>query len=92
MIGNVMSCSLAAYAFARLRFRGRNLFFTLMLGTMMIPYHVTLIPQYMLFLNHGWMNTFLPLVVPEYLAVDAFFIFLMVQFFVPFRVTSMKLP
>jgi multiple sugar transport system permease protein len=81
VIGNVISCSLAAYAFARLRFRGRNMFFTLMLGTMMIPYHVTLIPQYMLFLNLGWVNTFLPLVVPKFLAVDAFFIFLMVQFF-----------
>jgi multiple sugar transport system permease protein len=47
----------------------------------MLPYHVTLIPQYVLFLNIGWVNTWLPLVVPKYLAVDAFFIFLMVQFF-----------
>ena len=52
-----------------------------MLGTLMLPYHVTLIPQYMLFLNLGWVDTFLPLVVPKFLAVDAFFIFLMVQFF-----------
>ena len=52
-----------------------------MLGTLMLPYHVTLIPQYVLFLNLGWVNTFLPLVVPKFLAVDAFFIFLMVQFF-----------
>ena len=52
-----------------------------MLGTLMLPYQVTLIPQYMLFLNLGWVNTFLPLVVPKFLAVDAFFIFLMVQFF-----------
>ena len=52
-----------------------------MLGTLMLPYHVTLVPQYILFLNFGWVNTFLPLVVPKFLAVDAFFIFLMVQFF-----------
>ncbi len=52
-----------------------------MLGTLMMPYHVTLIPQYVLFLNLGWVNTFLPLVVPKFLAFDAFFIFLMVQFF-----------
>jgi multiple sugar transport system permease protein len=81
VIGNVASCSLAAFAFARLHFPFRNLWFALMLGTLMMPYHVTLIPQYVLFLNLGWVNTILPLVVPKFLAVDAFFIFLMVQFF-----------
>ncbi|MBM3598059.1 MAG: carbohydrate ABC transporter permease [Alphaproteobacteria bacterium] len=81
VIGNVTACSLAAYAFARLNFRLKRLWFALMLGTLMLPYHVTLIPQYVLFLNLGWVNTFLPLVVPKFLAVDAFFIFLMVQFF-----------
>jgi multiple sugar transport system permease protein len=81
VVGNVVSCSLAAYAFARLRFRGRNLCFALMLGTLMLPYHVTLIPQYILFLNLDWVDTILPLVVPKFLATDAFFIFLMVQFF-----------
>jgi multiple sugar transport system permease protein len=81
VLGNVMSCSLAAFAFARLRFRGRNIWFALMLGTLMMPYHVTLIPQYVLFLNLDWVNTILPLVVPKFLAADAFFIFLMVQFF-----------
>jgi multiple sugar transport system permease protein len=81
VIGNVVSCSLAAYAFARLRFRGRNFCFALMLGTLMLPYHVTLIPQYILFLNLDWVDTILPLVVPKFLATDAFFIFLMVQFF-----------
>jgi multiple sugar transport system permease protein len=81
VIGNVLSCSAAAYAFARLRFRGRNFWFALMLGTLMLPYHVTLIPQYILFLNLGWIDTFLPLIVPKFLAVDAFFIFLLVQFF-----------
>jgi multiple sugar transport system permease protein len=81
VIGNVLSCSAAAYAFARLEFRGRNFWFALMLGTLMLPYHVTLIPQYILFLNLGWVDTFLPLIVPKFLAVDAFFIFLLVQFF-----------
>jgi multiple sugar transport system permease protein len=81
VIGNVLSCSAAAYAFARLRFRGRNFWFALMLGTLMLPYHVTLIPQYILFLNLDWIDTFLPLIVPKFLAVDAFFIFLLVQFF-----------
>jgi multiple sugar transport system permease protein len=81
VIGNVISCSLAAYAFARLRFWGRDFWFALMLGTLMLPYHVTLIPQYILFLKLGWVKTMLPLVVPKFLAVDAFFIFLMVQFF-----------
>ena len=81
VIGNLLSCSLAAYAVARLDFRGRRLWFALMLGTLMLPYHVTLIPQYILFLGLDWVDTFLPLVVPKFLAVDAFFIFLLVQFF-----------
>ncbi len=81
VIGNVLACSLAAYAFARLEFAGRRFWFAMMLMTLMLPYQVTLIPQYVLFLNLGWVNTFLPLIVPKYLASDAFFIFLMVQFF-----------
>lgn len=81
VVGNLAACSLAAYAFARLEFRLKWLWFALMLGTLMLPYHVTLVPQYILFLKLGWVNTFLPLIVPKFLAVDAFFIFLMVQFF-----------
>ena len=81
VVGNLMACSLAAFAFAKLEFRGRNFWFAIMLGTLMLPYHVTLIPQYVLFLNLGWVGTNLPLIVPKFLAVDAFFIFLMVQFF-----------
>ena len=81
VIGNLASCSLTAYAFARLQFRWRQPLFALMLGTLMLPYHVTLVPQYILFLELDWVNTFLPLVVPKFLAVDAFFVFLMVQFF-----------
>jgi multiple sugar transport system permease protein len=81
VIGNVVACSFAAFAFARLNFRFKRVWFALMLGTLMLPYHVTLIPQYVLFLHLGWVDTFLPLVVPKFLAVDAFFIFLMTQFF-----------
>jgi multiple sugar transport system permease protein len=81
VVGNVLTCSLAAYAFARLKFWGRDFWFALMLGTLMLPYHVTLIPQYVLFLQLDWVNTFLPLVVPKFLAADAFFIFLLTQFF-----------
>ena len=81
VVGNVIACSLAAFAFARLEFAGRRFWFAMMLMTLMLPYQVTLIPQYVLFLNMGWVNTFLPLVVPKFLAADAFFIFLMVQFF-----------
>lgn len=80
IIGNLAACSMAAYAFARLEFKGRWILFAVMLGTMMLPIHVQLIPQYIFFLNIGWVNTILPLVVPKFLAHDAFFIFLMVQF------------
>ncbi|MCB1970870.1 MAG: carbohydrate ABC transporter permease [Geminicoccaceae bacterium] len=81
VIGNLAACSLTAFAFARLEFPGRKIWFTLMLGTLMLPYHVTLVPQYVMFLKLGWVDSFLPLIVPKFLAVDAFFIFLMVQFF-----------
>lgn len=81
VIADLMACSITAFAFARLDFRFKNFWFALMLGTLMLPYHVTLVPQYVLFQNIGWVDSFLPLVVPKFLAVDAFFIFLMVQFF-----------
>lgn len=80
IIGNLISCSMAAYAFARLNFRFKWFWFALMLGTIMLPIHVQLIPQYIFFLKIGWVNTILPLVVPKFLATDAFFVFLMVQF------------
>lgn len=80
VIGNLVSCSMAAYAFARLDFKFKGLFFATMLMTIMIPIHVIIVPQYILFSQFGWVNTFLPLIVPKLLATDAFFIFLMVQF------------
>jgi multiple sugar transport system permease protein len=80
VVGNVLSCSMAAYAFARLRFKFKGLWFILMLGTIMLPYNVIVVPQYVLFKDLGWINSFLPLIVPKFLATDAFFIFLLVQF------------
>ncbi len=89
VFGNVVSCSLAAYAFARLRFTFKNVWFAIMLLTIMLPYHVVVVPQYIMFsklpnpLNEdgvSWINTFLPLIAPKLLATDAFFVFLMVQF------------
>lgn len=80
VLGNVISCSLAAYAFARLEFRYKKLWFSLMLMTIMLPYHVTLVPQYILYNKFEWINTYLPLIVPKWLAHDSFFILLMVQF------------
>jgi multiple sugar transport system permease protein len=78
--GNLLSCTLAAYAFARLQFRLKTLWFSIMLVTIMLPIHVVVVPQYILFNQLGWVNTFLPLIVPKFLATDAFFVFLMVQF------------
>ncbi|MBZ3900430.1 carbohydrate ABC transporter permease [Streptomyces griseiscabiei] len=80
ILGNLFACSLAAYAFARLEFRAKRLWFAIMLVTIMLPVHVIIVPQYILYSQLGWVNTFLPLIVPKFLATDAFFIFLMVQF------------
>ena len=81
ILGRLASTSLAAYAFARMRFRLRTPLFLLVLATMMVPYHVTLIPTYVLFSELGWVNTFLPLIVPNWLGLGAFYIFLLRQFF-----------
>ena len=80
ILGNLISCSMAAYAFARLKFRFRGIFFSIMLMTLMLPYHVTVVPQYIMFSKLHFVNTFVPLVLPKFLATDAFFVFLMVQF------------
>jgi multiple sugar transport system permease protein len=80
VVGNVLSCSITAFAFARLDFAFKRVWFALMLGTIMLPFHVTVIPQYILFNSLNWINTYYPLIVPHFFAVDAFFIFLNVQF------------
>ena len=81
LIGRLISCSMAAYAFARLRAPGRTPFFVVVLGTMMLPYYVQLIPQFIMFKELGWLNSFLPLIVPDWFAGSAFSIFLLRQFF-----------
>ena len=81
ILGNLISSSIVAYAFARLQAPGRNLLFGILLATMMLPEHVTLIPVYVLFQRLGWINTFLPLIVPYWFARSAFSVFLLRQFF-----------
>ncbi|MBN1174509.1 MAG: carbohydrate ABC transporter permease, partial [Micromonosporaceae bacterium] len=81
--GNAVSCLVTAYAFARLKFRGRGMWFGIMIATLLLPHHVLIIPQYILFKTFGWVGgafPFTPLIVPHLLACDAFFVFLMVQF------------
>jgi len=83
IIGNMLSCLLAAYAFARLRFPLRGVWFALMIGTLLLPSHVLIVPQFILFKTFGLVGgsfPYTPLVLPHFLATDAFFVFLMVQF------------
>jgi multiple sugar transport system permease protein len=80
VVGNVLACSLTGYALAKLTFRGRAALFGIMIGTLLLPYHVLIVPQYVIFRELGWIDSVLPLIVPKFLATDAFFVFLMVQF------------
>lgn len=80
VIGNIISGSLTAFAFSRLQFRLRGIFFVLMLLTMMIPTHAVLIPQYIVFNKLSLIDTYIPLTLPKFFAVESFFVFLMVQF------------
>lgn len=80
VLGTLLSCSFAAYAFARLDFAFKRILFAVMLVTIMLPFHVTVVPQYVIFSRLGWVNTFWPILLPKLLAVDSFFIFLLVQF------------
>jgi multiple sugar transport system permease protein len=80
IIGTVVSCSLIAFGFARMRFRGRDALFMLVLATMMLPGQVTMIPLYIMFSKVGWIDTFKPLILPSWLG-SAFNIFLLRQFF-----------
>ena len=79
--GVLFSCSLAAYALSRLHFRLRDPIFLIVLATLMLPPQVTLIPVYLLFTDMHWVNTLLPLIVPQWFGVNAFSIFLLRQFF-----------
>lgn len=79
ILGTLISCSMAGYAFARLRFRGRTLLFRVLVVTMLIPWHVLLIPQFLMYVHLGWYGTILPLVVPSFFG-NAFFVFLIRQY------------
>ena len=80
VIGTLVSSSMAAYAFGRIRFKGANVLFAAMIGTLLLPFHVLIIPQFILFQKLDLIDTYVPLVVGKFLAVEAFFVFLMVQF------------
>jgi ABC-type glycerol-3-phosphate transport system permease component len=80
VFGSVLSCSLAAYSFARLRSPGRDVIFMLLLATLMLPGAVTIVPTFVVFQKLDWLNTFKPLIVPSFFG-NAFFIFLLRQFF-----------
>ncbi|MHB8581330.1 MAG: carbohydrate ABC transporter permease [Ignavibacteriaceae bacterium] len=79
-IGQLITCSMAAFAFARLKFKGREILFYIFLGTMMIPYNVTMIPSFMVLYWLGWVNTYQALIVPG--LASAFGVFLLRQFFI----------
>ncbi|MBX3537724.1 MAG: carbohydrate ABC transporter permease [Chelatococcus sp.] len=81
VIGDVLSSAFIAYGFAQLRFPGRRILFLIMLSTMMFPFAVRMIPLFLIFKEMGWINTYLPLIIPSYLGTHAFFIFLLHQFF-----------
>jgi multiple sugar transport system permease protein len=80
IVGHVLSCTIVAYGFARLRAPGKDFFFVLLLSTLMLPYPVTMVPLFVLFNALGWINTFLPLIIPTFFG-NAFYIFLLRQFF-----------
>jgi len=81
VIGTVISSAMVAFAFARLEFPGKKVFFLLILSTLMIPFAVTMIPQFILWRMLGWLDTYKPLMVPAWLGGGPFFIFLLRQFF-----------
>ena len=80
VVGTILSASISAYAFARIKFPGRSIFFGMMIATLLLPFHVVIIPQYIIFNQLGLVDTYIPLLIGKFLAADAFFVFLMVQF------------
>lgn len=79
-VGVVLSCSIVAYGFSKLQWKGRDTLFFVLLATMMIPFQVQMIPLYLIFKNLGWLDTYLPLVVPSFFG-SAYYIFMLRQFF-----------
>lgn len=80
IIVTVVSCVMVSYAFARFEFWGKKFLFAIMIATMMLPQIILRVPQYLMYKEFGWLDTYLPLIAPSAFATDAFFIFLLVQF------------
>ncbi|RXZ46915.1 carbohydrate ABC transporter permease [Agromyces binzhouensis] len=80
VVGTLFSSALAAYAFARVQFKGVGILFAAMIGTLLLPFHVVIIPQYIMFQKLDMVDTYWPLILPKFLATEAFFVFLIVQF------------
>ena len=81
LLAEVSSCLLVAYGFARLRFRGRDILFIILLSTMMLPWQVRIIPTYILFAKLKWLDTYLPMIIPNCFATQAAYVFLLRQFY-----------
>lgn len=81
VVGSLLSCSMVAFGFAKFKAKGKNILFMVLLSTMMVPQTVTLIPSYMLYSKLGWINTYIPLVLPAFFAGSTFNVFLMRQFY-----------
>ena len=80
VIGTVISATVTAYAFTRFRFKGRGFWYGLMLATLFLPQVVLNVPQFLLFTKIGWVDSYLPLVIPSFFACDTYFVFMMIQF------------
>lgn len=79
-LGQILTCSLAGFAFAKMRFRGKNLIFALLLGTMMVPVQATIIPEFLIMMKLGWLDSYLPMIVPSAL-VGSFGTFMFKEFY-----------
>lgn len=80
VIFTVVSATIAAYGFGRFEFKGKKIFFALLMSTLFLPQVVLNAPQYIMFNNWGWINTYLPLVIPSLFAADTYFVFMLIQF------------
>lgn len=80
VIGTIVSATITAYAFTRFHFKGKGLWYSLMLATLFLPQVVLNVPQFLLFTKIGWVDSYLPLVAPSFFACDTYFVFMMVQF------------
>lgn len=80
VLGTILSCVITAYGFARFKFFGKKALFAVLISTLLLPSVVIYIPQFLIFRYFGWLDTYLPLIVPSMLAFDTFFVFMLIQF------------